>query len=223
MEPNYGSRPFLRADRGGGDQRNRVVIDFLSNIDWLELLQNYGYWVILLGTFLEGETIVIIGGVLAASGQLSFCGVGLCAFVGSSLSDQLMFCIGKYKGNAIIERFPRLQQKKERVARLLRKYDIFLILGFRFIYGIRNITPIVLGLSHVPHKRFLPLNLSGALAWAFLFTAAGYYFGQAIDGILRVCGISVLAIIVGVILVVSLFLYIARRRKAAVSALNKLP
>lgn len=203
------------------------MIDFLSSIDWQELLQNYGYWIVLLGTFLEGETIVIIAGVLAAGGQLSFTGVAFSACLGSFLSDQLMFCIGKYKGNAIIERFPRLQRKKERVAQLLRKYDILLILGFRFVYGIRNITPIVLGLSHISHKRFLPLNLAGSLAWAFLFTAAGYYFGQAVDGILRVCGITVLILVAGGVLLVSLFLYIMRRRKehrkAAVSAPDKLP
>lgn len=198
-------------------------MDFFNNVDWSELLQSYGYWIILLGTFLEGETIVIIAGVLAAQGQMSFGGVVLCAFIGSSLSDQLMFSIGKYKGNAILARFPRLQQKKKRVARLLRKYDLLLILGFRFIYGIRNITPIVLGLSRVRHGRFLALNLAGALVWAASFTAAGYYFGQAVEELLRLFGISALLILIGVILSIALFIFIRRRRKKSEPVIRELP
>ncbi len=191
------------------------MIDFLYNVDWQELLQDYGYWIILLGTFLEGETIVILAGILSASGQMSFGGIVLCAFVGSSLSDQLMFSIGKYKGNAIFARFPRLERKKKRVARLLRKYDLLLILGFRFVYGIRNVTPIILGLSHVRHGRFLALNLTGALVWSLSFTAGGYYFGQAVEQILHKCGVSVLIIIIGAILSGALAFFIIRRRKRA--------
>ena len=190
-------------------------MEFLSNVDWQALLQTYGYWAILLGTFLEGETIVILAGVLVASGQMSFEGVAACAFLGSSLSDQLMFSLGKYKGNSILARFPKLDRKRERVSKLLQKYDTYLILGFRFVYGIRNVTPIVLGLSNLCHWRFLIFNLIGALIWAVSFTAAGYYFGHAIDQILRIFGLSVLFGVVGVAVLAAVILYFIRRRKGA--------
>ncbi len=190
-------------------------MEFLSNVDWPSLLQTYGYWAILIGTFLEGETIVILAGILVASGQMSFEGVAACAFIGSSLSDQLMFSLGKYKGNALLSRFPRLNKNRERAARLLQKYDTLLILGFRFVYGIRNVTPILLGLSHIRHLRFLVLNLLGALIWAVSFTGAGYYFGHAIEHVLRLFGLTMLFVIVGVALLSALVLFIVRRRKAA--------
>jgi len=193
-------------------------MEFLSNVDWQEMLQTYGYWAILLGTFLEGETIVILAGVLVAGGQMSFEGVAACAFLGSFISDQMMFSLGKYKGNAILARFPKLDSKRERVSKLLQKYDTFLILGFRFIYGIRNVTPIVLGLSNIRHWRFLILNLIGALFWAISFTASGYYFGHVIDNILRILGLSVLIGIVCVALLTAVVLFFIRRRKRAPAA-----
>lgn len=193
-------------------------MEFISNVDWQSLLQTYGYWAILLGTFLEGETIVILAGVLVASGQMSFEGVAACAFLGSCFSDQLMFSLGKYKGNSILARFPKLDRKRERVSKLLQKYDIFLILGFRFVYGIRNVTPIVLGLSNICHWRFLILNMIGALVWAVSFTAAGYYFGFMIDHILRIFGLSVLIGIVGVALLAAVILFLIRRRKGMPAA-----
>ncbi len=198
-------------------------MDFLNNVNWHELLQTYGYWAILLGTFLEGETIVILAGLLVANGHMEFMPVVLCAFTGTTLSDQLMFSIGKYKGQALLTRFPRLDRNRERASALLEKYDILLILGFRFIYGIRNVTPIVLGLSNLKHWRFLLLNIVGSSVWALTFTAAGYYFGQAIGYVMHIFGISMLGLVIVAALVFGgIYLYRRKRQKAkaAVAALT---
>jgi len=190
-----------------------MTLEFLRNLDWQELLDSYGYLAIFIGTFLEGETIVILGGMLVAGGQMSLEGVIISAFAGSSLSDQLMFSLGKYKGSALLKRFPRIDRKRKRVSRLLAKYDAFLILGFRFIYGIRNVTPIILGLSRITHRRFLILNLIGTAIWAVLFTGGGYYFGHAVFKIVKVLGISILYLIIGAgILAGACYFFIRRRR-----------
>mgnify|MGYP001411232528 CR=1 FL=1 len=199
------------------------MTEFFSNVDWQGLLQTYGYWAILLGTFLEGETIVLLAGICVAGGQMSFEGVAACAFLGSVVSDQLMFSIGKYKGEALLARFPRLNRNREKAAELLRKYDILLILGFRFAYGLRNITPIILGLGGIRHWRFLVLNLTGALIWAVSFTAAGYYFGHAIDRLLRALGFSAPFAIAGIILISAVTLFGIRRwrkRRAQATIVN---
>lgn len=199
-------------------------MDFFAHIDWQELLQTYGYWAILLGTFLEGETIVILAGICVAGGQMSFEGVALSAFLGSSLSDQLVFSLGKYKGNAILARFPSLRKKRKRVAWLLRKYDTFLILGFRFVYGIRNVTPIILGMSRIPHRRFLLWNLIGAFVWATSFTAAGCYFGHAMTHILRTCGIyALIAVLLALLAAGGFFFFIRRARQTKKGELSAPP
>ncbi len=190
------------------------IMDFFTNVNWQELLQTYGYWAILVGAFLEGETIVILAGIFVASEQMSFVWVALCAFIGCTLSDQLMFAIGRFKGTAFLARFPRLNRKRRKVSRLLQKYDLYLILGFRFVYGLRNITPIILGSSNVKYWRFLVLNLISALLWVVLFTAAGYYFGEAVNRIMKAFGLSALFLVLGALLVLGVaFFYIRRRRQ----------
>jgi len=52
-------------------------------------LQTYGYWDILIGTFLEGETILVLGGLAAHMGYMDLSGVILSAFTGSLCGDQL--------------------------------------------------------------------------------------------------------------------------------------
>ena len=58
-----------------------------------EYLQVHGYWVLFIGTFLEGEAILIFAGFLASQGHLSIYGVILSAFAGSS-NFQLTVCPG---------------------------------------------------------------------------------------------------------------------------------
>ena len=53
------------------------------------LIDAYGYLAILAGTFLEGETILILGGVAAKLGYLDLPWVIVCGFTGSLIGDQL--------------------------------------------------------------------------------------------------------------------------------------
>jgi membrane protein DedA with SNARE-associated domain len=146
-----------------------------------ELLEKYGYVAVLLGTFLEGETILLMAGFAVHQGYLSFTGVVACAFIGSLLGDQLAFFLGRRYGPRLVARFNRLRVPVEHASELLRRYGTPLLLGFRFIYGIRNVTPLAAGSAHVPVTRFLLLNVTGAALWSLGITAAGYTFGRGFE------------------------------------------
>ena len=150
----------------------------MFEMDTQALLHAYGYYTILGWTFLEGETVVIIAGALAQQGYLDPLLIALCAFCGSCASDQLMFLLGKYKGPAVLARFPRLARNAAKAEALIHKYETGIILGFRFVYGVRNVTPVMLGIHRVSHLKFLALNVVGAAVWAAAFTAGGYFFGK---------------------------------------------
>lgn len=143
------------------------------------LIETYGYWAILLGTFLEGETILVLGGVAAQLGYLALPGVMLSAFVGSFLGDQLYFYIGRRYGPSLIAKRLSWQANAGRVYAILARYQNFLILTFRFYYGLRNVTPFAIGTSQISRQRFFVLNFIGAAIWAVAVAAGGYYFGHA--------------------------------------------
>ncbi len=180
-----------------------------------QLITDFGYLAILAGTFLEGETIVIIAGYLSTKGMLNPWLVALCAFSGSFCSDQLMFMLGRYKGPSVLKRFPRLDKNTEKARRLLLKYETVLILGFRFVYGVRNVTPILLGTSGVSHLKFLALNFIGGVVWALTFTFAGYYFGRAVTHYMENIANVEVWIIGGVVALAIFFWWRSRRRNAA--------
>jgi membrane protein DedA with SNARE-associated domain len=160
------------------------------------LLQDYGYYGILIGTFLEGETILILGGVAAQFGSLDLSMVMLSAFVGSSAGDQLYYFIGRWKGRALLDAFPRWQPSADRVMYHIEKHQNLIMLTFRFFYGLRNATPFVLGITKVSTPRFVLLNLTGAAVWAISFALCGYLLGDAHERIMgKGYGVALLGVL----------------------------
>jgi membrane protein DedA with SNARE-associated domain len=144
-----------------------------------ELIKTYGYLAILIGTFLEGETILILGGFAAHMGFLELPWVIVSAIAGSFSGDQLYFYIGRHYGPKIIAKRLSWQEGAEKVYKHLHRHKNLLILTFRFFYGFRNVTPFAVGAAHVSRSRFFTLNLIGAIVWAISFAYAGYLFGEA--------------------------------------------
>ena len=177
-----------------------------------QLLRKYGYYVILGWTFLEGETIVILAGMTARKTGLEPALIAVCAFIGSFCSDQLMFSLGKYKGRSVLHYFPRIERNMDKAAGLFKKYDIALILGFRFVYGVRNVTPIMLGISGVSHKKFFFLNFIGAAVWACSFSYGGLLAGDLFMAVMYHVGHGILYVILAAIALAALIWFLRSRR-----------
>lgn len=145
---------------------------------------NYGYPAIFIGTFIEGETILVLGGLVVHLGYLSFPGVVGAAFAGSLLGDQLAFHVGRLYGTSLLDRRPGLRKRIDRVHKKTSRFRSGIVVGFRFLYGLRNIIPFMLGTSAMPSGKFILLNAVGAVLWSTSVTAGGYLFGKAMDSIL---------------------------------------
>lgn len=148
------------------------------------IVEAYGYPAILVGSFLEGETIVVLGGFLAHRDYLHLPWVILCAFVGSFAGDQFCFYLGRRHSKRILNRHPRWQQRVERVNGMLVRYRIILVLGVRFFYGMRIAAPFVIGMGPLPAGLFLLLDAAGAILWAVVVATLGYLFGNALEALL---------------------------------------
>jgi membrane protein DedA with SNARE-associated domain len=149
-----------------------------------ELIQRFGYLAILAGTFLEGETVLLLGGFAAHSGHLDLGGVIAAAFAGSLAGDWLYFEIGRHKGMAFLDERPAWRSHVERALQLVHAHQTLLILGFRFLYGIRTVTPFALGASGVPPLRFALLNVPSAALWAIAFGGLGYALGNTLEAVI---------------------------------------
>jgi membrane protein DedA with SNARE-associated domain len=148
------------------------------------LLKAYGYWAVLIGTFAEGETVLVLGGFAAHRGYLALPWVILAAFVGSLMGDQLFFYLGRKHTQWVLARRPLWKARIDRAHQLMERFRTLLILGFRFMYGLRTIIPFLLGMSSVSTKKFIILDVIAAFVWAVAVGTGGYLFGNILEIIL---------------------------------------
>lgn len=180
-----------------------------------QFITDYGLWAVLGGTFLEGESVVVFAGFLAHQHLLHLPYVMACAFAGSFAADQLLFYLGRcYRDHRYVRRI-REKPAFERALALVDRYPHGFILSLRFLYGLRTVGPVALGMSSVPAMRFLILNAIAAVIWAVCFSLLGYAFGQTIESMLgRLHGVETkLAVAAGIGLVIGLAYHLIVRRR----------
>src|SRR5258708_22466336 len=88
-----------------------------------DVVGQLGYAAIFVGTFLEGETVLALGGVAAAYCYLSLPGVIAVAVLGAFAGDQCCFYIGRRYGARVIARFPSLPAKAPRRPTMVRRCE----------------------------------------------------------------------------------------------------
>ena len=174
------------------------------------LIEHYGYFALFVGAFLEGETVLVIAGFAAHRGYLSLPWVIVVAFLGTFVSDQMWFAIGRIRGRTFLENRPSWNARAERVRGMLQRHKLAVVLGFRFLYGLRNATPLVLGASGFRTSEFLILNGLGGALWAGVVSLAGYVFGQAMEAFFKDVR-RYEALLVGLMVLVGVSIWAAHR------------
>jgi membrane protein DedA with SNARE-associated domain len=143
----------------------------------LELLGRWGYGVIFFGMLLEnaglplpGETLTLLGGYAAGSGQMALFGVIGAAAAGAILGDNIGYWVGRRLGWDLLLRLGLwLRQSPEQMdllrGRFLRHANASVFLG-RFVAVLRILAGPTAGAVGMPYGRFLVCNVSGALLWS---------------------------------------------------------
>ena len=128
--------------------------------------------------------MVLAGGLFAHEGMLSLPGAMIAAASGSFVADQAFFAAGRRFRN---HRWVQRAQAKPAFAKALdtlERHPIGFIFVFRFLYGLRTVSPIAIGTTQVPARTFLWINAVAAAVWGVLFTGLGYVFGTGIAELL---------------------------------------
>lgn len=153
-------------------------------VSLITLLEHYGYVVVFVGCIVEGETPLVMAGFAAHRGYLAFDWVVIAAFCGSLLGDQAIYFVGRRYGRALVSRRAGLALGFRRVQPLIDRYGNWLLVSFRFLYGLRTVTPLAVALVGVTPRRFLCFNVIGAALWSLAVGALGYFFGNLVESLL---------------------------------------
>lgn len=152
-------------------------------IGWLK---DYGYVILFLWSILEGEMGLIMGGILSHTGDMQYLMTIFVAGLGGFTGDQIYFYIGRFN-KGYIQRKLHSQRRKFAIAHLLlRKYGWPIIFMQRYMYGLRTVIPMSIGITKYSAKQFAVINLLSAWVWAAITVTPAYFFGEQLLNALAV-------------------------------------
>jgi membrane protein DedA with SNARE-associated domain len=150
------------------------------NDKFIYLMKEYGYIILYAWSILEGEMGLIMGGLLCHTGDMNLFLAIFIAGLGGFTGDQIYFYIGRYNKKYVHKKFAGQRRKFALAHILLQKYGWPIIFIQRYMYGMRTIIPISIGLTRYSAKMFAFINLLSAWFWATMTIVPVWYFGKEI-------------------------------------------
>ena len=190
----------------------------LFSLDTLqELARLYGYWAVFVGIAIEnmgiplpGETITIIGGFLAGSGDLNYWGVLGSATAGAVLGDNFGYWVGRVGGWQLLVKIGRLfRLREEQLVEAKERYSknaVQAVFFGRFITLLRIFAGPLAGITQMPYRQFLLCNFGGAAVWATTIVSLSFFLGRVVPlaqivSWVTQAGIAALLIVIALLLV----------------------
>ena len=144
------------------------------------VINTYGYPFLYLGTILEGETFVIISAVLCQTGHLKVVWVACTAFLGALSGDLFCFQMGRLGAGKTPLNGSHWKRRIDKASCLLEQHQHLILIGYRFLYGLRAVIPFLIGVTDFSFRRFILLSSAGGAVWSITVTFAGLVFGKAL-------------------------------------------
>jgi membrane protein DedA with SNARE-associated domain len=178
------------------------------------LLERFGYFAVFVGTFLEGEAILIMAGFFAERGHLNITKVALVAFAGAYLGHMFWFWLGRVHGVRLLDRFPKMKQHFGKGIRLFERYGAAAIIGTQWLYGLRITCAVIVGISRMSILKFLIYQAISCAIWSIIVAALGYYFGAAVERVLgRAANVEKWGLLAIVLIAVGVWWWHRRKEK----------
>jgi membrane protein DedA with SNARE-associated domain len=152
----------------------------------IELMKEYSYIILYCWSILEGESGLIMAGIFSHTGDMNLYLSIFIAGLGGFTGDQIYFWIGRYNKNFVHRKFKNQRRKFALAHLLLKKYGWPIIFIQRYMYGLRTVIPISIGLTRYSAKMFAVINILSAWVWATFTIVPAWYFGEEILKILKI-------------------------------------
>ena len=174
---------------------------------------------VFIGFVLPGETAVILGGVLAASGRLSLTVVLAVVVAAAIVGDSVGYGVGQRFGPWVLASRPlrRHQHRITSAQAFLRDRGGWAVFLARFTAFLRAVMPGLAGTSKMPYRRFLAFNAAGALVWGVGVTLLAYFAGNSYATVEKALGRGS-AILLAVLLLAAVLLWRRSRRHKTANA-----
>ncbi|MEC0227389.1 undecaprenyl phosphate transporter UptA [Paenibacillus alba] len=188
-------------------------------------LEGLGYWGIFLGLMLEvipNELLLAYAGYLVSKGDINFFGAIVCAVVGGTLAQIVLYWIGRYGGRPFLEKYGKyLLISKHHIdvaENWFNRYGTGMIFTARFIPIVRHAISLPGGMAKMPLGKFTLYTALALIPYSFLYVFLGMKLKDNWETIDQIAGPYIKPLIIAAIILTLLYVgyqfYIKRKGKA---------
>jgi membrane protein DedA with SNARE-associated domain len=147
---------------------------------FIQWISTYGYFILFVWCILEGETALVTAGIFAHTGDMNLGLAILVGALGGMTGDQIYFYIGRTNKNYICKKLYKQRRKFAIAHILLKQHGRKIVFLQRFLYGLRVVVPVSVGLTRYSWGQYALINSLSSLCWASLFSVSAWFFGNQI-------------------------------------------
>jgi len=145
-----------------------------------DLIKDWGYIVLFLYSFGGGFLALAVAGVLSYAGELNIYITLVVAGTANFIGDQFLFLMArnnKHYAKGIMNK----HRRKVALAHLMmRKQGSFAIFLQKYIYGIKTLIPLAIGLTKYNASRFVFFNILATIVWTLIVGISSYLLGEIV-------------------------------------------
>ncbi len=150
---------------------------------------------IILG-LMPGTSYIVMMGILWAKGIIDPLLLFPIIILGATMGDLLGYSIGSFISGPLKKKFnDNLNYKIGK--KFVEKHGPKSVFIARFVTGMKEIVPFVMGTLNMNLKKFMTFNFLGAIGWSILWVGIGFLAGSIVDKaehFVKIIGLMILSI-----------------------------
>lgn len=175
---------------------------------------NFAYAILFLYSLGGGMIALLAAGLLASAGSLDIALCMLTAAVANFLGDEGLYYFAKLNKAQVLANFKKHRRKLALAQILFKSYGIYIIIAKKYIYGLKTLIPLAIGLSKFDAKKFTLINALGAILWAISLGLLAFFAGDLVRYLSNYFGSNSATLIIGLVLILALiWVYFSKTTK----------
>ncbi len=119
-------------------------------------------------------------GILSALGKMDIATSIAVATAANFLGDTVLFWLAQSNKKEVMKYLRKHRRKIAWTNLLMRRYGWMAVFIQKYIYGVKTLVPIIMGLSRYDFKKFVFLNFFASILWGLVVGLGSYYFSSAV-------------------------------------------
>lgn len=145
-----------------------------------DFIRDWGYIALFLYSFGGGFVGLVFAGVLSYAGDLNiFISMAVAGF-SNFLGDQFLFFLARKNKNYAKDMMSKYGRKIALAHLMMRRYGSFVVFIQKYIYGIKTLIPLAMGLTKYSALKFSIFNIFATIIWSGVVGYASYVAGELI-------------------------------------------